>query len=341
MSRKVSAAGGSEKSMVALQLPSLMPPLYRGDGSLLKFLEFTVFTFATPSDYIYIYIYYVRAIPLLATINTTSTVDDLEKRIKENIAWNVELIRAFRGTLTRTKNKYNGVISRGRERRQSVSWSVLLFLLLSQPERRNSPRLEKRKRRLNRRKIEGETCLGGPSLAARKNYFRRLLTSLLDEKEAASLRSRPRIPVAWKTASPILPPFPPLARVLASGRYSPPLKSMWVPEGRRSRRKRSYTPYSTRFTRRRGPLCPRRCSMTIILFSHGREKVWLENGFYFGRVIFIPFPFFFFSNDTCTTPADEIALRTFQLCNFRVSPVSRISIILFNLIYQRNTRDRF
>lgn len=292
MSRKVSAAGGSEKSMVALQLPSLMPPLYRGDGSLLKFLEFTVFTFATPSEYIYIY--YVRAIPLLATINTTSTVDDLEKRIKENIAWNVELVRAFRGTLTRTKNKYNGVISRGRERRQSVSWSVLLFLLLSQPERRNSPRLEKRKRRLNRRKIEGETCLGGPSLAARKNYFRRLLTSLLDEKEAASLRSRPRIPVAWKTASPILPPFPPLARVLASGRYSPPLKSMWVPEGRRSRRKRSYTPYSTRFTRRRGPLCPRRCSMTIILFSHGREKVWLENGFYFGRVIFIPFPFFFF-----------------------------------------------
>lgn len=178
-------------------------------------------------------------------------------------------------------------------------------------------------------------------MAARKNYFRRLLTSLLDEKEAASLRSRPRIPVAWKTASPILPPFPPLARVAASGRYSPPLKSMWVPEGRRSRRKRSYTPYSTRFTRRRGPLCPRRCSMTIILFSHGREKVWLENGFYFGRVIFIPFPFFFFSNDTCTTPADEIALRTFQLCNFRVSPVSRISIILFNLIYQRNTRDRF
>lgn len=165
-------------------------------------------------------------------------------------------------------------------------------------------------------------------MAARKNYFRRLLTSLLDEKEAASLRSRPRIPVAWKTASPILPPFPPLARVLASGRYSPPLKSMWVPEGRRSRRKRSYTPYSTRFTRRRGPLCPRRCSMTIILFSHGREKVWLENGFYFGRVIFIPFPFFFFfSNDTCTTSADEIALRTFQLCNFRVSPVSRISII--------------
>ena len=240
----------------------------------------------------------------------------------------MELVRAFRGTLTRTKNKYNGVISRGRERRQSVSWSVLLFLLLSQPERRNSPRLEKRKRRLNRRKIEGETCLGGPSLAARKNYFRRLLTSLLDEKEAASLRSRPRIPVAWKTASPILPPFPPLARVLASGRYSPPLKSMWVPEGRRSRRKRSYTPYSTRFTRRRGPLCPRRCSMTIILFSHGREKVWLENGFYFGRVIFIPFPFFFFfSNDTCTTPTDEIALRTFQLCNFRVSPVSRISII--------------
>lgn len=187
MSRKVSAAGGSEKSMVALQLPSLMPPLYRGDGSLLKFLEFTVFTFATPSEYIYIY--YVRAIPLLATINTTSTVDDLEKRIKENIAWNVELVRAFRGTLTRTKNKYNGVISRGRERRQSVSWSVLLFLLLSQPERRNSPRLEKRKRRLNRRKIEGETCLGGPSLAARKNYFRRLLTSLLDEKEAASLAS--------------------------------------------------------------------------------------------------------------------------------------------------------
>lgn len=184
-------------------------------------------------------------------------------------------------------------------------------------------------------------------MAARKNYFRRLLTSLLDEKEAASLRSRPRIPgkVAWKTASPILPPFPPLARVAASGRYSPPLKSMWVPEGRRSRRKRSYTPYSTRFTRRRGPLCPRHCSMTIILFSHGREKVWLENGFYFGRVIFIPFPFFFFSNDTCTTPADEIALRTFQLCNFRVSPVSRISIILFNfemsLIYQRNTRDRF
>lgn len=152
------------------------------------------------------------------------------------------------------------------------------------------------------------------------------------------LPSRPRISgkVAWKTASPILPPFPPLARVLASGRYSPPLKSMWVPEGRRSRRKRSYTPYSTRFTRRRGPLCPRRCSMTIILFSHGRE-----NGFYFGRVIFIPFPFLFFFNDTCTTPADEIALRTFQLCNFRVSPVSRISIILFNLIYQRNTRDRF
>lgn len=103
MSRKVSATGGSEKSMVALQLPSLMPPLYRGDGSLLKFLEFTVFTFATPSDYIYIY---TRAIPLLATINTTSRVDDLEKRIKENIAaWIVELVRAFRGTLARTKNK--------------------------------------------------------------------------------------------------------------------------------------------------------------------------------------------------------------------------------------------
>ena len=42
VSRKVSAAGGSEKSW----LPSrttfpLMPPLYREDGSLLKFLEFT------------------------------------------------------------------------------------------------------------------------------------------------------------------------------------------------------------------------------------------------------------------------------------------------------------
>lgn len=163
----------------------------------------------------------------------------------------------------------------------------------------------KSKRRLNRRKIEGETS-PGLSLAARKNHFRRLLTSLLDEKEA-SLRTRPPGKVAWKTASPLLSrPFLP-SWVLASGRYSPRLKSMWVPEGRRSRRKRSYTPYSTRFTRRRGPLASLYASLLddnfilnyLFFYSQlfyspveGKKSGW--------RVVFIstsdfhPFSFFFF-----------------------------------------------
>lgn len=183
----------------------------------------------------------------------------------------------------------------------------------------------KSKRRLNRRKIEGETS-PGLSLAARKNHFRRLLTSLLDEKEA-SLRTRPPGKVAWKTASPLLSrPFLP-SWVLASGRYSPRLKSMWVPEGRRSRRKRSYTPYSTRFTRRRPP----RVALCVVarwqLFYspvEGKKSGW--------RVLFIstsdfhPFSFFFFNYTSGWWNR-----ASFQLCNFRVSPVSRIYIIWFNL----------
>lgn len=184
----------------------------------------------------------------------------------------------------------------------------------------------KSKRRLNRRKIEGETS-PGLSLAARKNHFRRLLTSLLDEKEA-SLRTRPPGKVAWKTASPLLSrPFLP-SWVLASGRYSPRLKSMWVPEGRRSRRKRSYTPYSTRFTRRRGPLASLYASLLddnyFILPWKGKSLV--GECFLFRRVIFIPFLFFFFLT---ILQADEIALRfNCVIFEFRLSP----EFILFGSI---------
>lgn len=73
----------------------------------------------------------------------------------------------------------------------------------------------------------------------------------------------------------------------------------------------------------------RRCSMTIILFSRGREKVWLESAFYFDEWFSSLFFFFFFFNDTHTSGWWNRA--SFQLCNFRVSPVSRIYIIWFNL----------
>lgn len=83
--------------MVALQLPSLMPPLYRGDGSLLKFLEFTVFTFRYSFPLVHIYIYTcARNFTSTDDKHTSWTVDDLEKRIKENIAaWIVELGKSF------------------------------------------------------------------------------------------------------------------------------------------------------------------------------------------------------------------------------------------------------
>lgn len=129
------------------------------------------------------------------------------------------------------------------------------------------------------------------------------------------------------TAIETLPPL--LSRVLASGRYSPRLKSMWVPEGRRSRRKRSYTPYSTRFTRRRGPLASLYASLLddnyFILPWKGKSLV--GECFLFRRVIFVPFLFFFLT--IRVLQADEIALRfNCVIFEFRLSP----EFILFGSI---------
>lgn len=71
----------------------------------------------------------------------------------------------------------------------------------------------------------------------------------------------------------------------------------------------------------------RRCSMTIILFSRGREKVWLESGFYFDEWFSSLFFLFFFF--LTILQADEIALRfNCVIFEFRLSP----EFILFGSI---------
>lgn len=70
----------------------------------------------------------------------------------------------------------------------------------------------------------------------------------------------------------------------------------------------------------------RRCSMTIILFSRGREKVWLESAFYFDEWFSSLFFSFFFLT---ILQADEIALRfNCVIFEFRLSP----EFILFGSI---------
>lgn len=187
----------------------------------------------------------------------------------------------------------------------------------------------KSKRRLNRRKIEGETS-PGLSLAARKNHFRRLLTSLLDEKEA-SLRTRPPGKVAWKTASPLLsrPFLPSWAECWRADDIHPVWKVCGFrrDEGLGENAVTRPIPHGLPVDAAPSRRSMRRCSMTIILFSRGREKVWLESVFYFDEWFSSLFFFFFFFNDT----SGWWNRASFQLCNFLVSPVSRIYIIWFNL----------